>query len=61
MIRFFRQAILILLVLAVLFAGGTVALAREDPFRPGDALFPLQHFAEQASLLLQVDKTSRAK
>ena len=60
MLRFTRYAIIILIALALLIGGTGAGLAAAKPFHPGNLLFPLQNFAEQARAELITDQTARA-
>jgi len=58
--RFLILAALIVVITLVTGASMQTALAAFRPFRPGDILFPLQDFAEQARGRLIFDKTDQA-
>ena len=59
--RFFLGAIVISILLVVTGIGATVALASSGSLQPGDALFPLQYFAEQSQGKLTTTDLDAAK
>ena len=59
--RFFLGAIALSILLVVAAIGTTVALASSGALQPGDALFPLQYFAEQSQGELITTDVAAAK
>ena len=53
-------SILVILTVCITGISFQVALARAHPFRPGQLIFPIQHFAEQARAQLIPGKTEQA-
>jgi len=58
--RFIPIAATIVIVLGILGGCLGLALASAAPFRPGNALFPLQHFAEEKRAELAFSNTGKA-
>ncbi len=58
--RFLLFASLIVILLILAGAGMGIALANSAPFRPGEALFPLQNFSEQATVTLASSQAGKA-